>query len=147
MASRGETVLMEDPVYPGLRNVFQRGGARVIGIPVGEDGIEMEALERALEKERARLLVLTPNFQNPTGTTMPEDSQRGQILDAGAARGRDGGRERFIWRAAVSRARRSVDETSWTVGRDDSAGEFFEDRVSGVAGGMGDRAAGHLSRG
>ncbi len=29
LASRGETVIMEDPVYPGLRNVFQRGGARV----------------------------------------------------------------------------------------------------------------------
>ncbi len=80
VASRGETVLMEDPVYPGMRNVFQRGGARVIGIPVGEDGIRMDALERALEKERARLLVLTPNFQNPTGTTIPE-FERAQILE------------------------------------------------------------------
>ena len=80
MASRGETVLMEDPVYPGMRNVFQRGGARVVGVPVGEDGIEMEALERALEKERARLLMLTPNFQNPTGTTIPE-FERVQILE------------------------------------------------------------------
>jgi 2-aminoadipate transaminase len=80
LASRGETVLMEDPVYPGVRNVFQRGGARVIGIPVGEDGIEMGALERAFEKERARLIVLTPNFQNPTGTTIPE-LERAQILE------------------------------------------------------------------
>jgi DNA-binding transcriptional MocR family regulator len=80
IASRGETVLMEDPVYPGVRNVFQRGGARVMGIPVGADGIEIPALERALEVERARLLVLTPNFQNPTGTTIPE-FERGQILE------------------------------------------------------------------
>ena len=80
VASRGETVLMEDPVYPGLRNVFQRGGARVIGIPVGQDGIEMDALGRAIEKERARLLVLTPNFQNPTGTTIPE-FERVKILE------------------------------------------------------------------
>ena len=60
--------------------MFQRGGARVIGIPVGEDGIEVAALERALEKERPRLMVLTPNFQNPTGTTIPE-VERGQILE------------------------------------------------------------------
>lgn len=80
LASRGETVLMEDPVYPGVRNVFQRGGARVVGVPVGADGIEMGALDRALEKERARLIVLTPNFQNPTGTTIPE-FQRAQILE------------------------------------------------------------------
>lgn len=80
LASRGETVIIEDPVYPGLRNVFQRGGARVIGAPVGEDGVDVEALARLIEKERPRLMVLTPNFQNPTGTTIPEDSRR-EILE------------------------------------------------------------------
>jgi 2-aminoadipate transaminase len=79
LASRGETVLLEDPVYPGLRNVFQRGGARVIGVPVGESGIDVEALEKAVDKERPRLIVLTPNFQNPTGTTMPE-AARASVL-------------------------------------------------------------------
>ena len=72
LASRGETVLLEDPVYPGLRDVFQRGGARVIGIPVGEHGVDAEALARAVEKERPRLIALTPNFQNPAGATIPE---------------------------------------------------------------------------
>ena len=109
LASRGETVLMEDPVYPGVRNVFQRGGARVIGIPVGADGIEMAALERTLEKERPRLMVLTPNFQNPTGTTIPEFERAADSRD-GAAGGRDGGRERFVWRAAIQRRGCSVDE-------------------------------------
>ena len=79
LASRGEAVLLEDPVYPGLRNVFQRGGARVIGVPVGESGIDVEALEKAVDKERPRLMVLTPNFQNPTGTTMPE-AARASVL-------------------------------------------------------------------
>lgn len=80
LASRGETVLMEDPVYPGVRNVFQRGGAKVVGIPVGDDGVETEALERAIEKEHPRLLILTPNFQNPTGTTIPE-YERARIIE------------------------------------------------------------------
>jgi 2-aminoadipate transaminase len=80
LASRGETVVIEDPVYPGVRNVFQRGGARVVGVPVGEDGIDVEALERTLEAERARLLILTPNFQNPTGTSIPE-LERARILE------------------------------------------------------------------
>ncbi len=71
LAAHGETVVMEDPVYPGLRNAFQRGGARVIGAPMGESGVDFPALERLLEKERPRLIVLTPNFQNPTGTTIP----------------------------------------------------------------------------
>jgi 2-aminoadipate transaminase len=76
LASHGETVLLEDPVYPGLRNVFLRGGARVVGVPVGDHGVDVDALARAIERERPRLIVLTPNFQNPTGTTMPEASRR-----------------------------------------------------------------------
>jgi DNA-binding transcriptional MocR family regulator len=75
LASHGETVVIEDPVYPGLRNAFLRGGARVIGAPVGLDGIEVEALGRLLEKEHPRLIVLTPNFQNPTGTTLPLEAR------------------------------------------------------------------------
>jgi DNA-binding transcriptional MocR family regulator len=80
LASHGETVVLEDPVYPGLRNVFQRGGARVEGVAVGEDGVDVEALGRVLDKERPRLVALTPNFQNPTGTTLSGEARRA-ILD------------------------------------------------------------------
>ncbi len=76
LAPPGETVLMEDPVYPGLRNAFARAGARVVGIPVGKDGIDLPALERALARERARLVVVTSNFQNPTGATLPVEARR-----------------------------------------------------------------------
>jgi 2-aminoadipate transaminase len=67
----GATVLIEDPVYLGVRSVFERAGARLIGVPVGPQGIDLESLERAIARERPRLLCVTPNFQNPTGATMP----------------------------------------------------------------------------
>jgi 2-aminoadipate transaminase len=51
--------------------VFARGGARLIGVPMTDDGIDLNALERVLIKERPKLLIVTPNFQNPTGTTLP----------------------------------------------------------------------------
>lgn len=89
LASRGETVVIEDPVYPGLRNAFQRGGARVIGVPMGSttgssttgsNGVDFAALERILghidERQHPRLMVLTPNFQNPTGTTIPAATRK-----------------------------------------------------------------------
>ncbi len=73
--ANGSTVLIEDPVYLGVRSVFERAGARadtkVIGVPVGENGIDLEILERIITRERPRLLCVTPNFQNPTGATMP----------------------------------------------------------------------------
>lgn len=71
LASSGETVLVEDPVYPGLKNVFAAGGVRCVGVPMTPQGMDLEVLERTLARERARLVVVTPNFQNPTGITMP----------------------------------------------------------------------------
>lgn len=73
MISPGDVVVMEDPVYPGLRQVFASAGARLVAVPVTGQGADLDALARALRHERPRLLVLTPNFQNPTGTTMPLD--------------------------------------------------------------------------
>src|SRR5258708_8789859 len=67
----GEPVLIEDPVYLGVKNAFERGGARLIGVPVRASGIDLEALERMVARERPRLLVITSTFQNPTGATLP----------------------------------------------------------------------------
>lgn len=67
----GDKVAVEDPVYPGVKNVFQCAGARLTGVRVGPDGIDLEDLERTLDTDRPKALVVTPNFQNPTGATMP----------------------------------------------------------------------------
>lgn len=72
-------VAVENPVYPGLRNVFARSGARLHGIPIGEAGLDLVMLERVLQQERPRLLVVTPNFQNPTGVTLSL-AQREELL-------------------------------------------------------------------
>ncbi len=72
----GDTVLVEDPIYPGVKNLLGRAGARVVGVPVGAQGIDMEHLGRALAREKAKLLVVTPNFQNPTGATIPLAARR-----------------------------------------------------------------------
>lgn len=82
----GDTVLLEDPVYPGAKNVFARAGARLVGIPVGPQGVDLEHLERALASERARLLVVTPNFQNPMGVTLPATARRMVVEMARRAR-------------------------------------------------------------
>ena len=69
--AREQAVLIEDPVYLGVRSVFERAGMRIIGVPVGPDGIDLESLDRIIAREHPRLLCVTPNFQNPTGATMP----------------------------------------------------------------------------
>jgi len=79
----GETrIAVEDPVYPGVRNVFGKGKARLIGVPAGEAGIDLDALETTLERHRPKLLVVTPSFQNPTGGTVPESARRPMVAMA-----------------------------------------------------------------
>jgi DNA-binding transcriptional MocR family regulator len=85
LVANGETVLIEDPVYSGLKNVFARAGARIVGVPVGPTGLELDALERAIAKERPRLLVVTSNFQNPTGATLPLASRKAILSMARSA--------------------------------------------------------------
>jgi DNA-binding transcriptional MocR family regulator len=79
--AHGETVLLEDPVYPGLAAVFRRAGANIVGIPAGMDGLDVQHAERVLAREPARMLVVTPSFQNPTGTTLPLEERR-RLLQA-----------------------------------------------------------------
>ena len=82
----GDTVAVEEPVYTGLKNLLRGMGAQLVGIPVGEDGMDLAQLERSLERERPRFLVVTSNFQNPTGATVPLQNRRA-LLDACRAAG------------------------------------------------------------
>lgn len=79
LTAHGEIAILEDPVYYGQLRVFARAGARILTVPVGEFGLDTEALEAVLEREGARLLVVTPSFQNPTGATIPL-AQRQRIV-------------------------------------------------------------------
>jgi 2-aminoadipate transaminase len=76
-------------VYLGVRRVFERAGVRLIGVPVGPEGIDLESLERVLSRttarEQPRLLSITPNFQNPTGATMPLSARQALLRITKAA--------------------------------------------------------------
>lgn len=71
LISPGETVVCENPTYTGLWNVFESPGVRLIGVPVRPEGMDLDALESLLEQARVKLIFCSPNFQNPTGFTMP----------------------------------------------------------------------------
>ncbi|HLI85128.1 MAG TPA: PLP-dependent aminotransferase family protein [Bryobacteraceae bacterium] len=81
----GDAVAMEDPVYAGLKNLLGGMGARLVGVPV-EEGMDAAGLRRALEREQPRMIVATPNFQNPTGTTLPIGA-REALLEAAHSAG------------------------------------------------------------
>jgi 2-aminoadipate transaminase len=71
----GDKVLVEEPVYPGLKNLFLEAGAELTGIPVNADGMDSAQLERALARNRFKAIVATANFQNPTGATLSREAR------------------------------------------------------------------------
>ena len=71
----GETVVLEDPHYRGARQVFTAHGAQVRGCRVDTDGLVPAALP-----ENARLAVVTPSHQFPTGALLPL-GRRVELLD------------------------------------------------------------------
>jgi 2-aminoadipate transaminase len=75
LLSPGDHVVVEDPVYPGVKNLFTEADLRLTGLPVGESGIDLDLLEAAIEREKPRAVVVTSNFQNPTGRTMGLDAR------------------------------------------------------------------------
>ncbi len=66
----GRPVALESPVYHGLLRVFSRAGAGMIAVPVDQDGMDPDALEAAIIRSNPRVVVVTPSFQNPMGTTL-----------------------------------------------------------------------------
>ncbi|MGW2870812.1 aminotransferase-like domain-containing protein [Kitasatospora sp. NPDC001225] len=72
----GDTVLVENPTYLAALQCFAFAGARVVPVPSDEDGVDPVALARLVASERPRLLYLVPNFQNPTGRTLPVERRR-----------------------------------------------------------------------
>lgn len=79
----GDSVAMENPVYPGAVTALGGAGVKCIPVPVGEDGLNLDALEMILSQSRVKLLLLTPNFHNPTGTTLGLEARRRVLELAG----------------------------------------------------------------
>lgn len=68
----GDTVIVEDPTFVGALNAFKSNGAKLIGVPLDDDGMNLELLEKALQtRPTPKMLYIIPTFQNPTCMTTP----------------------------------------------------------------------------
>lgn len=77
LLNEGDVVICEAPSFIGCLNTFRSYNARLVGIPVESDGMNMQELEKALQTEkRVRFIYTIPNFQNPSGVTMSLEKRR-----------------------------------------------------------------------
>src|ERR1700710_1345538 len=84
LLARGDTIITEQDTYQGALNRLTRLGVNMVGIPLDEHGMRMDALAAALADLKAKSITpkyiyTIPTLQNPTGTIIPE-TRRAELL-------------------------------------------------------------------
>ena len=81
----GDPVVVEKPTYLAAIQAFSLQRPRFVAVDLGPDGIDLAALEAALEAQ-PKFVYLVPNFQNPTGLTYSAANRAGvrELLDGRA---------------------------------------------------------------
>lgn len=72
----GDAVVLEQPTYPGAIQTFGAAQAQILPLPIGADGLRVEALAALLDRHRPKLLYCQPSGQNPTGLSLDPATRR-----------------------------------------------------------------------
>jgi len=73
--NRGDRILVESPTYLGALQAWNAYGAEYVSVPSDENGMMTEHLEAAL-RTGPKFIYVLPNFQNPTGATIPLERRK-----------------------------------------------------------------------
>ena len=81
LLERGDTVILEEFTYGGALTKLSRLGVNVIGAPLDDEGLRIDALARILEDlggkgVTPKYVYTIPTVQNPTGSILPEERRR-----------------------------------------------------------------------
>ncbi|PKL72066.1 MAG: aspartate aminotransferase [Methanobacteriales archaeon HGW-Methanobacteriales-2] len=73
---RDDGVVMERPTYLAAIQAFGLYEPQFHSVPLLDDGVDTEALEKILKEEEIKLFYSVTSFQNPTGITYSRDKRR-----------------------------------------------------------------------
>ena len=79
LTSPGDTVLMEELTYPGMKSLASLLHLRTLPVAIDEHGIIPAALETACRKSNPKALYCMPTLHNPTGIVWPEERRRAVV--------------------------------------------------------------------
>ena len=69
----GSSVIVGEPSYSIANMIFEHFGAKLIKVPVDENGIDVDAIEKICKKKRPDLLYVIPHHHHPTTVTLSAD--------------------------------------------------------------------------
>lgn len=78
--NEGEGVMVEEPSFVGSLNSIRAHNAKLVPVPMKNDGIDTDVLEETLKTKKIKLLYTIPTFQNPMGITMSLEKRK-KILE------------------------------------------------------------------
>lgn len=76
LVRKGDVVLMEEPVSPDTYRAMELAGSKVYTIPVDQDGMRCDILERMVIQKKPRLIFVNSSFHDPTGNILPLERRR-----------------------------------------------------------------------
>ncbi len=77
LLNEGDYVLTEDPSYIGALNTFRLYNTKILGIPMQQDGVDLDIMENYLKTHKnIKIFYTVPNFQNPTGYTTSYEKRK-----------------------------------------------------------------------
>jgi len=76
LLNEGDEVIIEDPGYLGAIQSFEVYRASFNSVAVGQDGMDIDALDAALIDSKAKLMYTVPNFQNPSGISYTNENRQ-----------------------------------------------------------------------
>jgi 2-aminoadipate transaminase len=81
LIERGDTVILEEFTYGGALTKLDRLGVNVIGAPLDDEGLKIDALAGILDDLgrkgiTPKYIYTIPTIQNPTGSILPEERRR-----------------------------------------------------------------------
>lgn len=80
LVNQGDYIFVENPTYSAALSAFKSRRAKVIGIPMQKDGIDLEILEKYLKKFNPKLLYMMTNFHSPTTYSYSEEKKK-RLID------------------------------------------------------------------
>lgn len=77
LLNEGDGVACEIPSFVGALNCFRSYNAKLYGVKMDEDGMNIDELEKTLEQHKNIKIIYTiPTFQNPSGRTMSLEKRK-----------------------------------------------------------------------
>jgi DNA-binding transcriptional MocR family regulator len=80
MVEPDDVVVVESPTFVGTLAALRSTGARVIGVPVDEHGLDVAALEKVLTRHEVKLCAVQPACHNPTGADLSPE-RRARLIE------------------------------------------------------------------